>query len=83
MSVDHELVGPAGLEPATYGLTSHFGFRRRPRGVRGLDCPFTVALARGRCHPSSLYTFRGMPRLGSGLPFQAVRPGEGFPDFEW
>jgi hypothetical protein len=26
-------------------------------GVRGLDCPFTVAVSGVRCHPSSLYTF--------------------------
>jgi len=55
----------AGLEPATYGLTYHFGFRR-PRcssssiAVRGLDCPFafTTRDVVIRHPPSSLYTFR-------------------------
>ena len=68
---------PVGLEPTTYGLTCHFGFRRRPsraRGVRGLDSLF--ACTRGtaavvRHPPSSLYTFpapaRGGPRAARGL----------------
>jgi hypothetical protein len=65
-------VGPRGLEPRTRGLTVPLRLSPPPKaGVRGLDCPFTVALARVRCHPSSLYTFRGRrPRLGSGSPFQ-------------
>jgi hypothetical protein len=44
------LVRAAGLEPAQvfrpYGFSYHFGFRRRPPGVRGLDYPFTVAFPR-------------------------------------
>src|ERR1700694_5277899 len=55
------LVRAAGLEPAQalrpYGFSYHFGLRRRPWDVRGLDYPFTVARERCRCCPSSLYTF--------------------------
>lgn len=74
-------VGPVGLEPTTRGLTCHFVFRRRSgeRSWSGLSLHRSAA--RRRCHPSSLYTFRGFPRLGSGLPCQF--PDEGFPDFEW
>src|SRR6478735_1074840 len=72
-------VGPVGLEPTTNGLTCHFGFHRHTeRCVRGLDCPFTLAPKRCRCHPSSLYTFRGCPRLGSGLP-RRTSPAGGSP----
>ncbi|WOH63614.1 hypothetical protein [Bradyrhizobium sp. BWA-3-5] len=42
-----QLVLVAGLEPAQalrpHGFLYHFGFRRRPSGVRGLDYPFTLA----------------------------------------
>jgi len=55
------LVRAAGIEPAQalrpYGFSYHFGFHRRREGVCGLDYPFTVARERGRCCPSSLYTF--------------------------
>lgn len=59
---------PVGHDPTTYGLTSHFGFRRRPiarafvRWTLSLPSPEVV-----RHPPSSLYTFRVPPRLGSGL----------------
>lgn len=36
------LATPAGFEPATNRLAYHFGFRRRPEALRGLDCPFTL-----------------------------------------
>ena len=55
-------------------LTS-YGFRRRPKGVCGLDYPFTVLrVAEDRCCPSSLYTFplADAAGLGSGLPFYRV-----------
>ena len=79
-------VGPVGLEPTTRGLTCHFVFRRRSekRSWSGLSLhrgAVTRRAVRCRCHPSSLYTFRGRPRLGSGLPCPGS--GEGFPDFEW
>jgi hypothetical protein len=71
---------PVGLEPTTYGLTCHFGFRRRaptsPR-VRGLDSLFACtcfAVVVLRRPPSSLYTFRpgakrtlGAAWLGIGM----------------
>ena len=72
-------VGPVGLEPTTRGLTCHFGFRRRPVGVRGLDCPFTLAFAVGATRPVS--TPSG---LASGLARDChLVSQEGFPDFEW
>ena len=55
------VVRAAGLEPAQafrpYGFSYHFGFRRRPPDVRGLDYTFTMTQMRCRCCPSSLYTF--------------------------
>lgn len=55
-----KVASPAGLEPATPGFIP-LRLSPPPRGVRGLDYPFTVALEnpRGalRCRPSSLYTF--------------------------
>ncbi len=41
-----EVVRTAGLEPARAmpnGFSYRYGFRRRQRGVCGLDYPFTVA----------------------------------------
>ncbi len=42
-----KMVPSVGIEPTTYRLPSHFGFRRRigllAGGVRGLDYPFAVA----------------------------------------
>ena len=74
-----DLVRAAGLEPAQalrpHGFSYHFGFRRRPPGVRGLDYPFTLAFVRCRCCPSSLYTF---PLTEAWLGIAS----EGFPDFE-
>ena len=68
-----------GLEPMTRGLTCHFGFRRRPMDVRGLDCPFTLACALGATRPVS--TPSG---LASGLARDChLVSQEGFPDFEW
>ncbi len=75
---EEAMVRAEGVEPSRalrpYGFSCHFGFRRRPVGVRGLDYPFTVRSHSGvRCCPSSLYTFPAgsVPSgLGSGLPFQ-------------
>ncbi len=73
------MVRAAGLEPAQafrpHGFSYHFGFRRRPSDVRGLDYPFTLAVTRFRCCPSSLYTF---PLAEAWLGIAS----EGFPDFE-
>ena len=70
-----------GLEPAQafrpYGFSYPLRLSPPPFGVWGLDYPFTLARARLRCCPSSLYTFRracGCRRLGSGLPLGEVSP---------
>lgn len=34
-----------GTGPATRESSYHFGFRRPPFGVRGLDCPLTLAMS--------------------------------------
>lgn len=61
------VASPAGLEPATPGFIP-LRLSPPPRGVRGLDYPFTVSLQVRphalRCRPSSLYTF---PAWRSGL----------------
>ncbi len=70
MSTDNGVshtVGPVGIEPTTRGLTCHFGFRRHPRGCSWSGLSLHHG-SRRRCHPSSLYTFRILIRLGSGLP---------------
>src|SRR5436309_16102922 len=59
-------------------ITYHLGFRR-PRGVRGLDYPFTVSPAGFGWTPSSLYAFPGSEGLGSGSPSPEA---EGFPEFD-
>ena len=70
----------AGIEPAQalrpYGFSYHFGFHRRREGVRGLDYPFTMARERGRCCPSSLYTFFPKGSLARDCHLK------GFPEFE-
>ncbi len=70
------LVPDVGLEPTTYRLPYHFGFRRLAFVVWTIPSPWRI---RFRRPPSSLYTFpqRG---LGSGLawPGWAVA----FPEFE-
>lgn len=62
------LVRTAGLEPALSCKKQIFvPLRLSPppgTGVRGLDCPFTMAISGVRCHPSSLYTF---PHPGAWL----------------
>ena len=75
------VVRAAGLEPAQafrpYGFSYPLRLSPPPFGVWGLDYPFTLARARLRCCPSSLYTFRracGCRRLGSGLPLAEVSP---------
>ena len=75
------VVRAAGLEPAQafrpYGFSYPLRLSPPPFGVWGLDYPFTLARARLRCCPSSLYTFRracGCRRLGSGLPLGEVSP---------
>jgi hypothetical protein len=56
------VVRAAGLEPAQafrpYGFSYPLRLSPPPFGVWGLDYPFTLARARLRCCPSSLYTFR-------------------------
>lgn len=37
-------------------------FTAAQKGVRGLDCPFTMDAEVFRCYPSSLYTFLGFLR---------------------
>jgi hypothetical protein len=75
------VVRAAGVEPAQafrpYGFSYPLRLSPPPFGVWGLDYPFTLARARLRCCPSSLYTFRracGCRRLGSGLPLGEVSP---------
>lgn len=80
---------PAGFEPATYRLASHFGLRRRlAPGIRQqafvvwtIPSPWAHTGADRRL-PSGLYTFPHRPEarghgLGSGLPAAA-----GFPEFD-
>jgi hypothetical protein len=77
------LVRTAGLEPAlSYKKQIFVPLRLSPPplGVRGLDCPFTVAISGVRCHPSSLYTF---PQPGAWLGIGLGRLSPlAFPDFE-
>jgi len=73
------VVGPVGIEPTTYGLTSHFDFRRRLTGVRGLDCPFTLAFAVGATRPVSTPS---TACCGLARDCHLISQ-EGFPDFEW
>jgi len=47
---------PAGFEPATYGLASHYSFRCRIKRLwSGLSLHHWIVSF--RCPPSSLYTF--------------------------
>lgn len=69
---------PAGFEPATNRLAYHFGFRRRPEALRGLDCPFTLPREAGRVPAvQSLH----LPRKGAWLGI-ATPLGRGFPEFD-
>ncbi|RUS59526.1 hypothetical protein EGN72_12470 [Pseudorhodobacter sp. E13] len=57
------MVSTAGFEPTAPGFIP---LRLSPppfRGVRGLDCPFTLGFAALRCCPTSLYTFPGLRGL--------------------
>jgi hypothetical protein len=78
-----QLVRTAGLEPALSCKKQIFIPLRLsppPLGVRGLDCPFTMAISGVRCHPSSLYTF---PQPGAWLGIGLGRLSPlAFPDFE-
>lgn len=59
--------------------SSHFGFRRRPVGVRGLDCPFTLGQRPlGAARPVSTPSPKGGAWLGIGKVQRTVA----FPDFE-
>jgi hypothetical protein len=70
----------AGIEPATYGLTYHFGFRRPRMAIQGSWSGLSLCLHRltaavVRHPPSSLYTFRCRAAwLGVG--------NSAFPDFD-
>jgi len=55
-------------EPKDYAY--HFGFRRQPEVVRGLDCAFTMDDSLG-ASVSSLYTFP-IAGLGSALAWVAA-----------
>ena len=77
------VVRAAGLEPAQafrpYGFSYPLRLSPPPFGVWGLDYPFTLARARLRCCPSSLYTFRRamwVPEAWLG-----IATWRGFPDF--
>jgi hypothetical protein len=73
---DETLVPDVGLEPTTYRLPYHFGFRRLAFVVWTIPSPWRI---RFRRPPSSLYTFPQCG-LGSGLawPHRALA----FPEFE-
>jgi hypothetical protein len=77
------LVRTAGLEPALSFKKQIFIPLRLsppPFSVRGLDCPFTMAISGVRCHPSSLYTFP-QPGAWLGIGLGHLSP-LAFPDFE-
>ncbi len=68
-----------GLELAQalrpHGFWYHIGFAAAHLAFRGLDYPFTLALVRCMCCPSSLYTF---PQEGAWFGIASEHP----PDFE-
>lgn len=55
------MVPEAGIEPARLspveGFSYHYGFRRQPEAVCGLEHAFTLMTSHLRCPPSALYTF--------------------------
>jgi hypothetical protein len=76
------VVRAAGVEPAQafrpYGFSYPLRLSPPPFGVWGLDYPFTLARARLRCCPSSLYTFpSGLAPVRAWLGIAS----QGFPEF--
>lgn len=78
-SQGEQMVRTAGLEPARATpdeFSYHFGFRRRQEGVRGLDYPFTLAIALGAARlvstPSTLADGLARDWQATGLSFPRI-----------